>query len=375
MKKESLDFINFSTDIIKDGRNGNIKSLSSSDAYDMLRLYFDKVTYGPNTNWKEIPDEIQCKVKADQTNKGSYYYEPPLEKKLSLNDLRNVVYSFIEISKSEKICQTVNTSDKPLVVIGDIHGNETLVKNFLIQYDIRNYNYLFLGDYIDRGSSSLACIILVYLIKIFNPVNVLLRGNHELNLGFCDLERDLISHYKEINSMDDIMNLSTLIRYSFDYLSLCAIVDNKYYCVHGGIPKEWEIIRFVFDEPKPFKLYLDPEDYGNALEKDEDQHLFLQFLWNDVNERKLGFLYNSSEVNEFCPNDNRGNVFYLYPLVAVDKFLQQNNFVKIIRGHLPIPEGIREVGNVITVHSTTYTYNSRGGFLIIFKGEIKKNII
>ena len=121
MKKDSLDFINFSTDIIKDGRNGNIKSLSSSDAYDMLRLYFNKVTYGPNTNWKEIPDEIQCKVKVDQTNKGSYYYEPPLEKKLSLNDLRNVVYSFIEISKSEKICQTVNTSDKPLVVVGDIH--------------------------------------------------------------------------------------------------------------------------------------------------------------------------------------------------------------------------------------------------------------
>ena len=373
MEEDSSSYINFNSSIVKDNGNGIDKLLNSSEAYDMLCKYFSKVTYGPGTNWEEVPDEIQFRLKPDPNNKGVYYYKPPLEKKLSLNDLRNVVYSFIEISKNETLCQKVSTSDRPLVVVGDVHGNEFLLNNLLMNYDIKNFNYLFLGDYIDRGSDSLSCIILVYLVKIFNPTNVLLRGNHELDIDFCDLERSLINHYKDKESMNDIMDLNKLIRTSFDYLTICAIVDDKYFCVHGGIPKEWSIVKCIYGKQKPIKIYMKPDDYKDSLLKDKDQHLLLQFLWNDVKEKTDSFF--ADDPDGFCSNTIRGGNFYLYPLKAVDKFLNDNNLVKIIRGHLPVTEGIKEVGNVITVHSTTYDFNSKGGFLIIFKGQINKNII
>jgi len=78
-------------------------------------------------------------------------------------------YSFLESNVLNKTC------------VGDVHGQFT---DLLRLFEYGGYppeaNYLFLGDYVDRGKQSLETIILLLAYKVkFKENFFLLRGNHE----------------------------------------------------------------------------------------------------------------------------------------------------------------------------------------------------
>jgi serine/threonine-protein phosphatase 2B catalytic subunit len=96
-----------------------------------------------------------------------------------------------------------------------------------------NINYLFLGDYVDRGIYGLECLVLLMAIKINFPKNVvLLRGNHEsrnMTENFTFREEAITAYDLEVyNLMMDV----------FDSMPISCIVDNKYFGMHGGISPE-----------------------------------------------------------------------------------------------------------------------------------------
>ena len=121
---------------------------------------------------------------------------------------------------------------EPVVVVGDIHGQYYDLVHMLNKAgDPSKLNYLFLGDYVDRGIYGLECMMLLISIKINFPKKfVLLRGNHESKqitqvYGFYD---ECLRKYGNANVWQYFTSL-------FDYLPLTAVVEGNIFCLHGGL--------------------------------------------------------------------------------------------------------------------------------------------
>lgn len=102
--------------------------------------------------------------------------------------------------------------------------------------DPSKINYLFLGDYVDRGIFGIEVILLLYSIKAANPKScVLLWGNHECRnmTEHFTFRQECISKYDE--------EVYQLIMESFDTMPLACIINDKYLAVHGGISPELKL--------------------------------------------------------------------------------------------------------------------------------------
>jgi diadenosine tetraphosphatase ApaH/serine/threonine PP2A family protein phosphatase len=174
-------------------------------------------------------------------------------------------------------------------------------------------NYLFLGDYVDRGKQSLETICLLLAYKIKYPENFfILRGNHE-----CASINRIYGFYDECKRRYNIKLWKTFTD-CFNCLPVSAIVDEKILCMHGGLSPDLQSMDQIRRVMRP----TDVPETG----------LLCDLLWSDPDK----------DISGWSEND-RGVSFTFGPDV-VTRFLQRHDMdliwwvsFAILRSRLPEP--------------------------------------
>ena len=269
----------------------------------------------------------------------------------------------------------------PVVIIGDIHGNLhdllTLDRSFfsLNSTTFSKHNFLFLGDYIDRGAFSVECIIFLFAIKVLYPKRFLLvRGNHEVAIV-----NKQYTFYNECRSKLGPIAEAVYERINrvFNFMPVCAVVDGVIFCAHGGVP-------CAADPSKP-ALIKDLENTPMPLPHPEiGRILAWEVMWNDpVETDEFENLVTTHKQNGkdmipeiragFFPNFKR-LTGHFYSYAATRKFLKANKLSCVVRAHEHCQEGVtlKQQGLCYTVFTTSkYATDNYAGVIVVEGGRIR----
>ncbi|XP_044506022.1 serine/threonine-protein phosphatase PP2A-4 catalytic subunit isoform X2 [Mangifera indica] len=161
-------------------------------------------------------------------------------KPLSEQEVRLLCDKAKEILMEESNVQPVKS---PVTICGDIHGQfHDLAELFRIGGKCPDTNYLFMGDYVDRGYYSVETVTITQVY------------------GFYD---ECLRKYGNANVWKIFTDL-------FDYFPLTALVESEIFCLHGGLSPSIETLDNIrnFDRvqevphegPMCDLLWSDPDD-------------------------------------------------------------------------------------------------------------------
>lgn len=198
----------------------------------------------------------------------------------------------------------------PVTVVGDIHGQfYDLLEIFKIGGYPPDTNYLFLGDYVDRGYYSVETICLLTCLKLRYPSRIqLVRGNHESRTV-----TQTYGFYTECYRKYGSANVWNYFTSMFDFLTLSVVIDNTIFCVHGGLSPSLHKI----DQIKVLDRFKEIPHEGPMAD----------LVWSDPDPEKEDFAMSPRGAG------------YTFGSQVVKKFLHTNGMDHILRAHQLCMEG------------------------------------
>ena len=263
--------------------------------------------------------------------------KPGKQVDLKEEEIKFLIDKSYQIIKEQKMLVEL---EAPLHVCGDIHGQYyDLLRIFEHCGYPGEYNYLFLGDYVDRGKQSLetVCLLLCYKIKYPEKVT-LLRGNHE-----SSVTNRIYGFYDECKRRYNI-RLWKAFTDLFNYLPVAALIDDKILCMHGGLSPDLKNIQSIQDISRPTDI--------------PDQGLLCDLLWSDPDKEAVDY------------DENDRGVSVIFGEKVVTDFNKKNDLDLIIRAHQVVDEGYEFFANrqLITIFSAPNycgEFDNSAGIMII----------
>jgi serine/threonine-protein phosphatase PPG1 len=207
--------------------------------------------------------------------------------------------------------KNVLSLSSPQTLVGDVHGQYSdVLEMFHISGPVPHTNYLFLGDYVDRGPQSILTITLLIVLKLRYPNRIhLIRGNHE-----CRSISRTYGFYAEcMAKYPEDSKVWSYFCDAFDYMPLAALIDNHIFCAHGGLSPTFNLISQLSMIDRVSEI-----PFEGAM---------CDLIWGDPEADQQGFQLSTRGAG------------YIFGRDIVEKFLYINNLNFFMRAHQLCHEG------------------------------------
>ena len=301
-----------------------------------------------------------------------------------MNDIHNKLpFTYEEIINLINEVKPIIEKDKSLIKIRSpckIFGNIYGVYNDLMRYfesfgnpsddnqmgDITFMQYIFLGDFVDRGIYSLEVVLLLFALKVKYPDFIyLIRGHHEdININEIyglgeECKERLNDNIKDNNSI--FKNINNV----FDCLPFGVLIDNNILLIHGGIGASINNISDIEKIKRPLSIIHDVENI--------QQLNIIDLLWSEYSDDVLDVDINF-ERDEF----KKGFVVK-YGSKRLNKFLAENGINLLITAHQFIKEGFTTFNgdkllSLFSASNYMDKYGNMGAMITIAKKNAKKRM-
>jgi serine/threonine-protein phosphatase PP1 catalytic subunit len=263
--------------------------------------------------------------------------KPGKQVDLKEEEIKFLIDKSLPIMKEQKMLVEL---EAPLHVCGDIHGQYyDLLRIFEHCGYPGEYNYLFLGDYVDRGKQSLetVCLLLCYKIKFPEKVT-LLRGNHE-----SSVTNRIYGFYDECKRRYNVRIWRSFTEL-FNWLPVAAIIDEKILCMHGGLSPELKNLQNITEISRPTDI--------------PDTGLLCDLLWSDPDKDCVDY------------DENDRGVSVIFGEKIVQDFNKKNDLDLIIRAHQVVDDGYeffaqRQLITIFSAPNYCGEFDNSAGIMII----------